>query len=352
MTNPFDDPSSSTIGRREKSAMKAAAPINELVELKDLPQLRAWQEFTASGAPQMISAMHLCQAINAVAETGLLEKLHGGLRHGDAAALPGFDQDILQGLLRYLTIRGVLNDTSEGYLLTRWGELLTADATLARLGVYVGAYSAVTSRMSDLLAGKAKYGVDVLRDGGALGAHCATLFKIFHTDTIMTALEGRDVTRILDVGCGGGQLLVDACLRDSNLTGIGLDISADAVAVAKELAEKQGVADRVQFFVADAFDPATWPEACREVDALCIVSALHEHLRDGEQAVVDILSQYVKSLPKLKMLLVGEPELLIEDRENHDDFFLIHVLTGQGMPRDRHTRAPELSGSAMGCRGG
>ena len=325
-------------------------PTEQLVELKDQPQLRAWQEFTVSGAPQMISAMHLCQAIHAVHETGLLDALRPGLRHEEVGALAGFNPDILRGLLRYLVIRGVLDDTPHGYLLTRWGELLTADATLARLGVYVGAYGPVTSRMSELLSGRAEYGRDVLRDGGALGAHCDTLFNLFHSATIATALAGRGVSRLLDVGCGGGQLLIDACLRDEKLTGVGLDISADAIAVASQLAQEKGVADRAQFFVANAFDPASWPQQCRDVDALCIVSALHEHLRHGEQAVVDILTQYVKSLPNLKVLLVGEPEMLMEDRENHDDFFLIHVLTGQGLPRDRHAWLPVFAKAGLECR--
>jgi SAM-dependent methyltransferase len=325
-------------------------PAEQLVELQDLPQLRAWQDFTVSGAPQMISAMHLCQAVHAVHETGLLDALRPGLRHADVAGLTGFNEDILRGLLRYLVVRGVLDDTPDGYLLTRRGELLTADATLARLGIYVGAYGPVTSRMSELLSGQAAYGRDVLRDGGALGAHCDTLFNLFHSATVATALAGRGVSRVLDVGCGGGQLLIDACLRDENLTGIGIDISADAIAVATSLAREKGVADRTQFFVADAFDPGSWPQECHSVDALCIVSALHEHLRDGEQAVVDILTQYVKTLPGLKVLLVGEPEMLMEERENHDDFFLIHVLTGQGLPRDRHAWLPVFAKANLECR--
>ncbi|MFI6230601.1 class I SAM-dependent methyltransferase [Micromonospora echinospora] len=323
---------------------------DQLVELRTQPQLREWQDFQLSGMPHLISAMHLCQAVHALAETGLLAELRDGLRHDDIASLPGFDPELLRGLLRYLVVRGVVDDLPDGYRLSRRGELLTTDVSLARLGVYAGAYGAVTARMGDLLTGKARYGVDVDRDGGALGRHCATLFSVFHSDTIMTATRERGIRTMLDAGCGGGQLLVDACRRDERLTGIGLDNSPEAIAVAEKSAREHGVADRVQFFVADAFEPETWPEVCRTADAMCIVSALHEHFRHGEDAVAELLRRYVRGLPALKMLLVGEPELLYEDRENHDDFLLVHVLTGQGLPRDRNAWLPVFEKAGLPCR--
>ncbi|OJF15642.1 SAM-dependent methyltransferase [Couchioplanes caeruleus] len=323
---------------------------DQLVELKTQPQLRDWQDFQLSGMPHLISAMHLCQAVHALAETGLLAELRAGLRREDVDALSGFDIELVRGLLRYLVVRGVVDDLPDGYRLSRRGELLTTEVSLARLGVYAGAYGTVTARMGDLLTGKARYDVDVHRDGGALGRHCATLFSVFHSDTIRTATRERGIRTLLDAGCGGGQLLIDACRRDGQLTGIGLDNSAEAIAVAEKLAREHGVADRIQFFVADAFAPETWPEVCRTADAMCIVSALHEHFRHGEAAVAELLRSYARSLPDLTMLLVGEPELLYEDRENHDDFLLIHVLTGQGLPRDRNAWLPVFAQAGLPCR--
>ncbi|HEX8345257.1 MAG TPA: class I SAM-dependent methyltransferase [Actinoplanes sp.] len=323
---------------------------DRLVELKTQPQLKEWQDFQLSGMSQMISAMHLCQSVYALYETGLLTNLRAGLRDEDIDGLVDFDADLVRGLLRYLVVRGVVDDLPDGYRLSRHGELMTTDVTLARLGIYAGAYAPVTTRISELLTGKMRYGVDVHRDGGALGRHCATLFSAFHSDTIRAATRDRGVRTILDAGCGGGQLLIDACRRDETLTGIGLDNSPEAIAVAQATARDRGVADRIHFFVADAFSPGTWPEICRTADALCIVSALHEHFRHGEDAVIELLHRYTTGLPALKMLLVGEPELLYEARENHDDFFLVHVLTGQGLPRDRSAWLPVFDKAGLPSR--
>ncbi|WP_328442078.1 methyltransferase domain-containing protein [Streptomyces sp. NBC_00457] len=321
-----------------------------IVELQDAEQRREWQKFTLSDLPEMISAMHVCHAVHALSATPLLERLRSGPRQPGNGLLAGLDPDIGTGFLRYLTGRGILETRGEEYFLTQLGECLTTDVSLARLGVYVEAYGQVTSRIGELLTGEAIYGKDVVRDGAALGAHCATLFSFFHTPAVLRAMRGRKVRRVLDVGCGGGQLIVDACLRDPSLTGIGIDNSPDAIAWANDLARRSGVADRVEFVVGDAFAPETWPAVCAEADGLCMMSALHEHFRHGEQAVVDLLDEISARFPHLKVLLVGEPELRFDGRENDDDFFLIHVLSGQGLPRDRSAWFDVFEKSRLECR--
>jgi release factor glutamine methyltransferase len=71
---------------------------------------------------------------------------------------------------------------------------------------------------------------------------------------IETALQERKATpptRILDLGTGSGCLLVALLTEWPTATGVGVDISPDALAVAKRNAERLGVADRTSFVVAD-----------------------------------------------------------------------------------------------------
>jgi SAM-dependent methyltransferase len=320
----------------------------ELIEIRELEQLRAWQDFDLSSMPHLISSMHLCHAVFALWETGLLDRLQSGMRTVEEL-VEGFDATITGQFLRYLVQREVLMEHSGGYSLTRRGELLTSDVPLARLGLYLQAYGPVVSRMHELLDKRAVYGVDVARDGGALGVHAATLFSAFHTPVILEATQGRDVRTLLDIGCGGGSLLVDACVREPGLAGIGLDLSPEAVQTADALADDHGVSDRVRFHVADAFDPGTWPAESFDADGMCAVSVLHEHFRHGEQAVVDILDRYAAAFPGLKVLLVGEPELRYDAKENDDDFFLVHILTGQGLPRAKADWLPVFERSRWRC---
>lgn len=61
--------------------------------------------------------------------------------------------------------------------------------------------------------------------------------------------------RIVDLGTGSGALLLAALSLFPDATGIGIDVSASALAVAKDNSDAQGFANR------SAFHPASWREA-------------------------------------------------------------------------------------------
>ncbi|MFJ3090086.1 methyltransferase domain-containing protein [Streptomyces sp. NPDC086838] len=322
----------------------------EILELRDEALIDTWQQFQTSSMPELISAMHLCQILQAVAETGLLDRLRDGRRSLETGLLDGMNQRVGENILRYLVVRGLLEEWQGSYHFTHRGRLLTSEISLARLGFYVEAYGPVTRRTADLLTGAAVYGEDVHRSNGPLSRHCGTVFAKYYTPIVLEAMRDRGAKRILDLGCGAGQLLVDACLNDPDITGVGLDIAPAAVEVARELARSHGLEDRLEFVVADAFDPSTWPEPCHGVEVISMIGVLHEHFRDGDKAVVDILDAYAGYLTGEKMLLVGEPEPFYDDRENDSDFFLMHVLTDQGFPVDRKAWATVFDRTGLTCR--
>lgn len=69
-------------------------------------------------------------------------------------------------------------------------------------------------------------------------------------------LEGKTV---LDMGCGSGHFLTE-CLKAGASNVIGIDVSAQAIEYAKDLAERNGFSDRSTYLVGKAGD-ATLPEA-------------------------------------------------------------------------------------------
>ncbi len=81
------------------------------------------------------------------------------------------------------------------------------------------------------------------------------VFKVLETD-----LHGRIMewvgpgSRVLDVGCGGGQHAVHIAGRRPDVRVVGVDLSAELVRRNRRLAAKAGVADRVEFVVGDALD--------------------------------------------------------------------------------------------------
>jgi SAM-dependent methyltransferase len=323
---------------------------SEILELRDEDLIGTWQDFQLSSMPDLLGSLHLCHAIHALAKSGLLDRLRSGHHSTETGLLDGMNQRISSNVLRYLALKGVLEQWQGTYRLTRRGALLTSEISLARLGFYLEAYGPVVQRTDDLMTGQAAYGTDVHRSNGPLSRHCATIFAKYYTPIILETMRDRGAKRILDLGCGGGQLLVDACLNDPEITGVGLDIAPAAVEIARDLARSHGLEDRLDFVVADAFDPTTWPEVCSGAEVITGIGVLHEQFREGDKAVVDILNAYADFLTGEKMLLIGEPEPFYDDRENDSEFFLMHVLTDQGFPVNRAAWFDLFTQTRLSCR--
>jgi SAM-dependent methyltransferase len=321
----------------------------ESVELWDGDHIRAWQDYHLSGAADLVSAVNLARALLALADSGLLARLSAEQPRPVAELLAGFDEETGTGFLRYLTVCGVLEEHDETYRLSRRGIMLTGDIAQARLGFYLEAYGPVTARAAQLLDGSAVYGVDVVRDHKALGRRSGMISTASYNRVVREAMRRQEATRLVDLGCGGGSLLVQLCQDNPELSGYGIDVAAEAIKDAQELAGREGVAGRARFAVADAFDPATWPGECAEAELICGVGVLHEKFRDGDEAVVALLNELGTMLDGGRTLLLGEPELRYDNRENDSDFFLVHVLTRQGIPRDRAGWLEIFERSALRC---
>ncbi len=79
------------------------------------------------------------------------------------------------------------------------------------------------------------------------------VFKVLETELHGRFLEGVGPgSRVLDVGCGGGQHAVHIAGRRPDLRVTGLDLSPELVRRARRLAAKTGVVDRVEFVQGDA----------------------------------------------------------------------------------------------------
>ncbi|MGV8001682.1 class I SAM-dependent methyltransferase [Photorhabdus temperata subsp. temperata] len=321
-----------------------------LVVLEDSEIDKTWIEIENAGVIKSISNYLLCQVIFACHESGIAEQLYQHNEVDQEELCKNRDSYLCKHLLNYLKTHGLLTLNNNRIKVKEGAKGWFSPIAGAQLGFYLEAYGPVVREIPSLLSGASVYGTNVLRNGRALGVHCATLFQTYHTDTVLQALADKSSSHILDLGCGAGQFLIDACLRDPNLTGIGLDISAPAIEEANELCKKYNLTKRLKFVVGDAFQPNSWTEECHKADVICAVGVIHEHFRDGEQAVVNILNTYAASMRnKGKRFILGEPEIRYDIEKNDCDLYLVHIFTAQGFPRYQEEWMQVIEKTSFDC---
>ncbi len=326
--------------------------IPESVEVVDPEVQDAWRQLAESDVGCLASSYVLCTVIVGLARAGVASRLSASWAPLNSLIPPGAESGLIRHVLRYLEIRGLVESHRDDWRLLPRGAGLLADLPESLLGYYVEAYGPVLSRMFGQLSGTEKYGVETSRDTEALGRRCEVLFRSFGTKLIARLVAEHSARTVVDLGCGTGGLLVDLCGQHPELKGLGLDIAADAIGFAQQRAVQSGLDDRAFFIVADAFQPEAWPSAAVNADFYVMVGALHEHFRDGEDAVVALLSRYADLLASpadaAKTLLLAEPELYHDTADA--DFYLIHALSGQGMPRRRESWFKVIDASGLKCR--
>ncbi|HEX2202868.1 MAG TPA: class I SAM-dependent methyltransferase [Longimicrobium sp.] len=320
----------------------------EAVEVADDAIRADWDAVRDSGIGGMIQNHFLCMALFGVQESGLGARLRAADRVSVDDLLQGMDAHFGAGLLHYLEIRGILVRENGTVSLTPRGRLLLGDVQQALLGYYHEAYAPVIRQIAPLLTKQIEYGTDISRDMEALGRHCDVMTASFGTNIVLKAMEEMGASCILDLGCGSGGFLIDACKRDPELRGIGLDISPEIIERGRQRVREEGLEDRIEFVVADAFHPDVWPEVCERADVILAIGTIHEHFRNGEQAVIDLLDRYAEILSgRMKGFLLAEPELYRDEKDA--DFYLVHTFTRQGYPRPRDGWLELLKRTRLRC---
>jgi release factor glutamine methyltransferase len=153
--------------------------------------------------------------------------------------------------------------------------------------------------------------------------------------------------RILDLGTGSGALLLAALTEWPQATGLGIDASPAALAVAQENAHRTGLADRA------AFQAGNWGEGLAERFDLILCNPpyiaddepLSSEVRDHEPASAlfagsDGLADYRRILPQLPGLL-NPGGLAVLEIGHTQGPALLALATEQGFRASLH---PDLAG--------
>jgi 4-hydroxy-2,2'-bipyrrole-5-carbaldehyde O-methyltransferase len=198
--------------------------------------------------------------LGSAARTGLLAALGRGARTLDdlADALGGADRDLLASLLEVGVAVGVLRRSRGG---SRW-RLAGARARamvdpavdgLAALPEEAVMYGAdVYRHVGDRLAG-APPG-DYLAEHAELVARTSRVAEPIFSTLVADVVRDRRPRRVLDIGCGSGVYLRTVAEAAPTASGVGVDLAADVVSLARRNLTAWGLAGRFPVHQADVRD--------------------------------------------------------------------------------------------------
>ncbi|MFC0531670.1 class I SAM-dependent methyltransferase [Phytohabitans kaempferiae] len=159
--------------------------------------------------------------------------------------------------------------------------------------------------MPDVLRNEKRVGDYYRRDAPAISFACRDINAMCFDPAFWTAMEGLDFTftRVADMGCGSGERLRQIAQRYPGTRGLGLDIAANSLEVARADTEKAGLGDRIAFVTADVRSMEPRPDFA-DVDLLTCFMMGHDFWpRDN---CVATLRRLRDLFPNVKRFLLGD----------------------------------------------
>jgi 2-ketoarginine methyltransferase len=274
--------------------------------------------------------------IAALAELGMIERMLAG-PFGVEDFPMAVDKRVLSSVFLYLHSLNLLKEMPEGgYGLTREGR-----TALKRSGAFLllFSYKGYFENLSALLTGESK-AVTVDRRRNVLGSGSLHSKKFF--PAVWEMLHAARPSALIDVGCGDGQFLTDACIQWPNVSIAAVDLSPIAVETTLKQLETFGRKDVVGI-VNSGVNVAEWvahlPEELKVASPLVVSMwfVVHEFSGGDPKTVIRFFHEVSSALPKADIIL-GEinalsPELLAEHHESSimPELLFFHGLSRQGV---------------------
>ena len=214
----------------------------------------------------------------AAISTGLVDALADGSRTtGElGAALGAEDAQLLHAWLEVATAAGVLRRDGERWSLTRFSAALgTDDLARAQYEAFAGFHTGLYRDLGPVLHGRARRR-DVVEQGELI-ARVSAGFEPFVLGRLTAEVARTGARRVLDVGCGAGVNLATMTAAAPGVVGIGLDVDAPSVELARGTLARHGVADRATVLLTDVRDAVRQrpAELAEPVDLALLANVLY-----------------------------------------------------------------------------
>ncbi len=304
-----------------------------------------------SGAPDGGARLTLVDAIEGMYVTAALDFLHregvlAALGSGAAVALVaerfGFDADALAKLVEYVALRSDVVERVDDPRGTRFAASAAyrdGSAAAYLLDQYAGGFGPCLLNLREVMRAPAEAGrfVDRARHADAYrrsgnGSSAPELVAL---------ADELGIGVLLDLGCGGGQLLAELAERRPQFRGIGIDANPFAVEAARRTLAARGLDGRVELLCGDlaALGALLSEERRASVDALAAVSVANAYAAGYPGRTIDDFLRALQALfPNRFLFLCDYYGRLDAVRDEPARFrrTLLHdlaqVVSGEGVP--------------------
>ncbi len=298
-----------------------------------------------SDAWEEIIAVHfVTRCFQTLLNLGVLDEMmaKGGIDPAAHAEKEGLDGQLLKAVCEALYARRLLNrDASGRFVLEETARFLLTNSMARGWFQLAHGYESVLFHLEDLLTGRMKYGVDVVRDGKLVGVGSGLASHDFYFPLVLDKLSALNVKCVMDIGSGDGEFLRLVCGRFPEAKGVGLDLSPEAVEAGRRQVEAAGLGARIALHTGNALRMADYRDKLRDVDAATTFFVLHE-LCDGgrNQRALEFLRTFRETLPGVPFVVIETIRPSAEEMRERPgpavEYFLFHDLSGQN-PVGRQT---------------
>jgi phenylpyruvate C(3)-methyltransferase len=261
--------------------------------------------FGATGAAAIYNSAVAAWAIAAAWEVGALAELHAQ-GHLDARAFAesrGLDPTSTIGMFRALAAVDVVKRKGTAVAVSsNFDDVYRSKSFFHWLS---RGSAELFRRMPSLMARKIGERPHYQRDSAAIAFACREIDELCYAPTFWAAMDRLefDFGVVADLGCGSGRRLIDMLNRYPEARGIGIDIAAPALAIARESAVAARVADRVAFAEADVTGLNEDP---RFADVELITCFMMGHDFWPRDNCVAVLRRFRSLFPAARRVLLGD----------------------------------------------
>jgi ubiquinone/menaquinone biosynthesis C-methylase UbiE len=245
-----------------------------------------------------------------------------------------YDTTAITNVCEYLYAIGLFDKIANAYTLTESGK----DICLNRHGYFhfVQAYGPIFYELPKILMGEKKYGRDVEREDVFVAKATAEVSEWLPLPAVRLLIRQHGFERILDLGCGSGELLLSLAPKANGAMLRGVDLARASIAAGLQTIEEAGLSNRISLKVGDITKPEMFSEWLKASDVLTIMFVLHEFLDKGEQFIVDLLRELKTRAGKDIHFLIAEtaqqePAEIRKRPTSVAEHHLFHALSNQGV---------------------